>query len=347
MIDAVKEKGPLEERVIAYIMRELLHSLVYLHDQRLIHRDVKAGNLLLSSQGRIALADFGVAGRLTDTIDKRKTRVGTPFWMAPEVIIQANYDQLADIWSMGITSIELATGQPPYADHLHPMQVLFLIPKADAPTLKGDNFSSAFKDFVSCCLRKNPRERPSARALLEHPFVRDATSRPSELDSLIVSMRAKLDEVFRQQALERQLSSGQNAFELEALGLARVMSGESVGAWDMSQCSSSSRHWGGVWVWALTVRASWVMVMVMAKAKAKRTPYLTRIPTRLAVGRGEAGNLVVLAKWWLALRLEGGLAWTTALISKLEGPLRCWVQERERAQAQAQAPDRGWALAWA
>jgi len=164
----------LDEVYISIILKEVLKGLKYMHSLGKIHRDIKSANILLASNGDVKLADFGVVGQLTDDEQKRATVVGTPYWMAPEVILGKPYGALADIWSLGITAIEMAKGRPPLS-HLKPMTVLFKIPKQQPPILLG-NYSEELKEFVELCLQKEPDERPKANQLLETQFIRSAKS---------------------------------------------------------------------------------------------------------------------------------------------------------------------------
>jgi len=212
-------KKTLNEEQIQVISLHVLQGLKYLHSHRIMHRDLKAGNILLSIDGKAKLADFGVSAKLTSTIQKKNTVVGSPYWMAPEVINvqsdQDGYDFKADIWSLGITGIELAEGKPPLFD-IASLRVIFLIPAREPPTLKDQSqWSHEFNNFIAKCLQKDPVKRPLVEELLEHPFVKkgiakDYVLRQLVLDSLpaLNSERKKRKEKAKEEGLTEEYSPG-------------------------------------------------------------------------------------------------------------------------------------------
>lgn len=207
-LDITKTAFPdgFDEVSIAIILKQALEGLVYLHKNGLIHRDVKAGNLLMDEGGLVQLADFGVSSSLMETGERkgiRKTFVGTPCWMAPEVMEQSGYDYKADIWSFGITALELATGHAPFAKY-PPLKVLMLTLQNSPPTLDRDSakhkFSKVFKDMIDSCLQKDPTKRPSAEKLLTHPFFKQA----KKIQYLVQSVLNNLPPVTERSHLKRK-----------------------------------------------------------------------------------------------------------------------------------------------
>jgi serine/threonine kinase 3 len=169
-------KKAFTETQISLIMKDSLRGLHFLHKNKRLHRDIKAANIMLTESGKAKLGDFGISGEVKD-FTKHHTAIGTPYWMAPEVITE-NYDQRADIWSLGITAIELAEGQPPLSD-IHPMRAIFMIPRQPPPTLTTPSiWSESFNDFIAKTLVKDPEQRPAAILLLKgHPFIKNISKK--------------------------------------------------------------------------------------------------------------------------------------------------------------------------
>eukprot|EP00013_Stygamoeba_regulata_P009852 CAMPEP_0177669790 /NCGR_PEP_ID=MMETSP0447-20121125/23674_1 /TAXON_ID=0 /ORGANISM="Stygamoeba regulata, Strain BSH-02190019" /LENGTH=608 /DNA_ID=CAMNT_0019176771 /DNA_START=146 /DNA_END=1969 /DNA_ORIENTATION=- len=181
----------LAENQIAYICRRILEGLYYLHEKNIIHRDIKAANVLLTEDGEAKLADFGISKQMSQVGDAgTMTFIGTPLWMSPEIVLGKSYGFNVDVWSLGITAIEMADGLPPYGD-VHPMRAMYQIPFKPPPTLRtpGD-FSPEFNDFIARCLTKDADQRPDALTLLKHPFVAGKQG-----PSLMLSMIARYQEL--------------------------------------------------------------------------------------------------------------------------------------------------------
>jgi len=179
----------MTEEMIANICSNTLKGLHYIHNLHRIHRDIKSDNILLGSNGEVKLADFGYAAQLTLEKQKRNTIVGTPYWMAPELIRGQNYDQKVDIWSLGIMCMEMAEGEPPYME-FPPLRALFLITTKGIPDLKKpQDWSNDFRDFVARCLNKDTGMRPDAAELLKHPFLKKI-SPPNEITRIVKEAKA-------------------------------------------------------------------------------------------------------------------------------------------------------------
>jgi len=170
--DIIKStRNPLNEDQISSIFKQVLKGLSYMHNNKKIHRDIKAGNILLNTQGYAKLADFGVSAELASTISKLRTKIGSPYWMSPEVATRSEYNKKTDIWSLGITAIEMAEGMPPYSN-IPPFMVIFTLAKNPATGLtQPKDWSPEFNSFVNMCLQMDPKHRPTAAELLAHPFI--------------------------------------------------------------------------------------------------------------------------------------------------------------------------------
>ena len=202
--DLIDFVGPLPEAACAYVLKSILGGLAYIHLENKLHRDIKCANTLLNADGEVKLADFGVAASVAGTIRKLTTCRGSPLFMAPEVISSDDYGPQADIWSFGITAIECCTGLPPLAN-LHPFRAIMTIPRNEPPRLKDEKFSSEFKDFVACALRKDWRLRPAAKDLLEHEFLEKADG---ECLKELLKMK-KTAEDLKQLSLKSSVSFGE------------------------------------------------------------------------------------------------------------------------------------------
>ncbi|KAK7207298.1 Pkinase-domain-containing protein, partial [Myxozyma melibiosi] len=173
--------GKIEEKYTQVIVRESLIGLSFIHKAGIIHRDIKAANILIKNDGSVQLCDFGVAAQISANHPKRSTIVGTPYWMAPEVITEgATYNYKADIWSLGITIYEMTTGQPPYADQ-DGMAAMYLISRQKPPRLEGSQYSPMLKEFLTLCLNERFEERPSADELLKTRFIRACKNVPTSI----------------------------------------------------------------------------------------------------------------------------------------------------------------------
>lgn len=224
-----RQQKRLTEPEISAILGEVLLGLDLLHNQMKIHRDIKAENLLLTDSGQVKIADFGVAAQLTKEISKRRSIIGTPYWMAPEIIAESAYERQVDIWSLGITAIELAQKEPPYWN-LPTMKAMYMITSKKPPTLEDpEDWSSEFNDFIAQCLQSKPDSRPSARALLSHTFITKYRTKATAIISEIIN-----------KVQDRVSPSNEDDEESDSPGHSRTNSGSGSGSGSGSSSGSGS-----------------------------------------------------------------------------------------------------------
>mmetsp|Transcript_20557 Transcript_20557/g.53437 ORF Transcript_20557/g.53437 Transcript_20557/m.53437 type:complete len:452 (-) Transcript_20557:144-1499(-) len=218
----------MREPEIATILQGTLLGLQYMHSRRHIHRDIKGGNVLLTRAGVVKLADFGVAGQLSETTKKRKTVIGTPFWMAPEIIQELGHDSLADIWSCGVLAIEMAEGRPPYAN-VHPMRAIWKIAQSPPPQLGAGGWGDGFRGVLKKCLVKDPRKRSSASALLKMPFIKSAKSPKDTLAASIAEAMSIMSAKLKKDGTLEEGASRPSAAVAGAAAGARAAAGGGAG----------------------------------------------------------------------------------------------------------------------
>jgi len=230
-LELVQDMGTLPELFIAPISKSVLSGLVYLHEKKVVHRDIKPGNLLLAHDGSIKLADFGISSQLTGDRTRMQTMIGTPYFLAPEVVSQGEgYSAKIDVWALGISCLQMADGKPPYSD-INPMRALFLISQNDPPTLaKPDTWSPDFLDFVNRALTKAQAERPTAKDMLSFPFVADPVPHHLVMAKVKEVREGRLKERGATSALvmEGDISSSEDSEEVAAAARARKLKADSI-----------------------------------------------------------------------------------------------------------------------
>ena len=228
--------GRIEEKYLGVILREILVALSFIHKDNIIHRDIKAANVLISNDGSVKLCDFGVAAQLNQASNRRQTMAGTPYWMAPEVIMEGvYYDTKADIWSLGITAYEMATGNPPYCE-IEALRVMQLITKSKPPRLEGKGYSASLKEFIALCLDEDASERPSADDLLKSKFIRAHRPTPTSVLKELITRYL----LFRDKTKRESLHAG--GVEVEGTRTPRETGAESSGTSEANEAHKSHQE---------------------------------------------------------------------------------------------------------